>query len=86
MARDILLLLVVAALAMTTHAASFVTRSGHQLRADGKPFYFLGANAYWLQDAAKYNDRRGEVDNFFKWASSPSRAGLDALSSDEGGL
>ncbi|KAL6755973.1 glycoside hydrolase superfamily [Haematococcus lacustris] len=69
MARDILLLLVVAALAMTTHAASFVTRSGHQLRADGKPFYFLGANAYWLQDAAKYNDRRGEVDNFFKYCN-----------------
>eukprot|EP00798_Chlamydomonas_sp_ICE-L_P026184 gene26184-11910_t len=41
----------------------FVQRKGHTLTVDGKPFYFLGANAYWLMDIAKYSP--GAVDKFF---------------------
>ncbi|MEW5305179.1 MAG: hypothetical protein WDW36_007740 [Sanguina aurantia] len=32
----------------TSSAGGFVQRSGSQLQLDGKPFYFVGANAYWL--------------------------------------
>lgn len=32
----------------TSSAGGFVQRSGSQLKLDGKPFYFVGANAYWL--------------------------------------
>ncbi|KAG1665595.1 hypothetical protein FOA52_003242 [Chlamydomonas sp. UWO 241] len=45
--------------------AGYVTRSGSQLKLDGKPFYFMGANAYWLQDASNKN-----VDTFFWYAQS----------------
>ncbi|KAG1653551.1 hypothetical protein FOA52_003754 [Chlamydomonas sp. UWO 241] len=52
------------ALAITAQAG-FVTRSGSQLQVDGTPFYFIGANAYWLQDAAD-----SDVDTFFAYAQS----------------
>ncbi|KAG1681515.1 hypothetical protein FOA52_014021 [Chlamydomonas sp. UWO 241] len=47
------------------HHAGFVTRSGSQLKLEDKPFYFLGANAYWLQDA-----NESKVDEFFWYAQS----------------
>ncbi|KAG1668430.1 hypothetical protein FOA52_015960 [Chlamydomonas sp. UWO 241] len=56
--------LVTLALAITAQAG-FVTRSGSQLQVDGTPFYFIGANAYWLMDTAD-----SEVDTFFEYAQS----------------
>lgn len=44
-------------------AASFVSRSGNQLYADGKPFYHLGFNAYWMPATVAYGpDFVGRVD------------------------
>ncbi len=32
-------------------AAGFITRRGQQfIQPDGKPFYFIGGNAYWIID------------------------------------
>jgi mannan endo-1,4-beta-mannosidase len=36
--------------------APFVTRSGTRLQLDGHPFYFLGANAYYLMEEAARGD------------------------------
>lgn len=40
-------------LSQTTH---FVTRSGCTLQLDGRPFYFIGANAYYLMEEASRQD------------------------------
>ena len=45
--------------------SSFVVRNGHQLQLDGKPFYFLGTDAYWLAEKATYDP--GFVDKFFDY-------------------
>lgn len=52
-----------------TASSGFVKREGSQLMVDGKPWYFIGANAYWLMDFAKYSDKRPTVDSFFKQAA-----------------
>jgi mannan endo-1,4-beta-mannosidase len=39
-----------------TGQAQFVERSGAQLKLDGRPFYFLGANAYYLMESAARGD------------------------------
>eukprot|EP00198_Chlamydomonas_reinhardtii_P010500 XP_001699837.1 predicted protein [Chlamydomonas reinhardtii] len=46
---------------------SFVKACGAQLCVDGKPWYFQGANAYWLIDYVQFD--RGSVDIFFDWAN-----------------
>jgi mannan endo-1,4-beta-mannosidase len=45
-------------------AASFVATSGHQLTLDGAPFYFVGANAFWMSNAGA-----GDVDGAMGAAS-----------------
>ncbi|KAF5838739.1 glycoside hydrolase superfamily [Dunaliella salina] len=44
----------------------FVYRQGHQLMIDGKPWYFIGANAYWLWDEAKWGDKE-HINDFFRY-------------------
>ncbi|EFJ48391.1 hypothetical protein VOLCADRAFT_117611, partial [Volvox carteri f. nagariensis] len=42
-------------------------RCGHQLCVDGNPWYFQGANAYWLIDFVQTD--RGIVDRFFDYCN-----------------
>jgi mannan endo-1,4-beta-mannosidase len=34
-------------------ATGFVTRSGTGFALDGKPFYFMGTNSYWLDQLSR---------------------------------
>ncbi|MEW5305180.1 MAG: hypothetical protein WDW38_002075 [Sanguina aurantia] len=44
---------------------SFVTASGSQLQLDGNPFYFIGANAYWIIEPSVIQSK---VDNLMTGA------------------
>ncbi|KAL6746884.1 glycoside hydrolase superfamily [Haematococcus lacustris] len=57
-------------LAHSAASSSFVSRRGAQLLLDNRPFYFIGANAYWLMDVAKMSHTRNQVDRFFKYCNS----------------
>ncbi|EFJ44485.1 hypothetical protein VOLCADRAFT_64710, partial [Volvox carteri f. nagariensis] len=46
----------------------FVERSGSQLLQGGRPFYFLGCNAYWLAEDALVPERRDRVDRALQLA------------------
>ena len=54
---------------------SFVTRSGSALQVDGRPFYFLGANAYYLLDKGAHGDT-SLVTSLFATAS---RLGMNVV-------
>ncbi len=41
--------------------ADFVSTRGHQLMLQGKPWYFVGANAYWFIDWASWGRNTGRT-------------------------
>jgi hypothetical protein len=45
-------------------ARGFVVRNGSQLFHDGKPFYYVGANAYWFIDFYTLSWGREQIDEF----------------------
>eukprot|EP00775_Hariotina_reticulata_P006886 gene6886-7102_t len=46
-------------------AKGFVVRNGSQLYLNGKPYYFIGGNAYWLIDFATLSwARQHDIDEF----------------------
>ncbi|GFH09131.1 mannan endo-1,4-beta-mannosidase [Haematococcus lacustris] len=53
---------------VTRESANFITRSGTKLKDGGQDFYFVGANAYWLVDAASYSGRNYRIPIFFEKA------------------
>lgn len=46
-------------------AQGFVVRNGTQFYRHGKPFYFVGGNAYWLVDFYTMSWGRVKIDQFF---------------------
>ncbi|GFR39986.1 hypothetical protein Agub_g519 [Astrephomene gubernaculifera] len=63
----LLIILAMCGLLTSSVGASYVKRCGHQLCIDGKPFYFMGANAYWLIDFVQRD--KGTVDKFFDYCN-----------------
>jgi mannan endo-1,4-beta-mannosidase len=53
----------------------FVTRSGSKLHLEGRPFYFLGANAYYLTEVAARGDTNTVKDVF----ASASQLGMTVV-------
>lgn len=49
----------------TAAAKGFVVRNGTQLYRHGKPFYFVGGNAYWIVDFYTMSWGRDKIDEFF---------------------
>jgi hypothetical protein len=50
--------------AATAAARGFVVRNGSQLFHNGKPFYYVGANAYWFIDFYTLSWGREQIDEF----------------------
>ncbi|KAL6755675.1 hypothetical protein V8C86DRAFT_187079 [Haematococcus lacustris] len=63
--RGLLLVALSVSLLACTQAISFVTRNGVQLKENGQPFRFVGADAYWLLEAAADPDLSDDVAQFF---------------------
>jgi hypothetical protein len=50
--------------AATAAARGFVVRNGSQLFHNGKPLYYVGANAYWFIDFYTLSWGREQIDEF----------------------
>jgi hypothetical protein len=59
--------------AATAAARGFVVRNGSQLFHNGKPFYYVGANAYWFIDFYTLSWGREQIDEFLDDAQVRSR-------------
>jgi hypothetical protein len=45
-----------------------VEKTGSLLTLDGQPFYFIGANAYWLPSTVAFTDKPDALPRFMESA------------------